>query len=95
MEKVDPFIDVFAVFVTKISSVYVFCCSLFVLEKQLEMFRFIKDNVDTNMNILKVLGIIMKPTSYLPNERNITNTMSLKDFYNSFLISRLHYFTKV
>ena len=89
------FIEVFVLVVTKIRSISVICWYLLVLANQLKMFRFIKVNIDTDMNILKFLGINMEPTLYLPSSRNIPNTMTLKGFYYNLVLRSLHSFPKL
>ena len=90
-----PFINFFVDFFTNISSIYVIYWSLFVLDNQIKMFRFIKGNVVTDKKLMKVHGLNMEPMLDHPNGRNITNNVSLEGFYNLLLIRRLHYFPKV
>ena len=95
MERVDPFIYVFVVFVTNVSSISIIWWYTFVLSKQIKMFRFIKGKGNTYTKILEVLGFNIKPTLDLPNSRKTPNTMYLEGFYNILLLGRLHYFPKV
>ena len=59
------------------------------------MFSYIKGKIDIDTKVLKVLGLNMEPALELPNARNITNTMTLKIFYSTLLLRRLHSFTKL
>ena len=94
MERVEPFIDVFLVVVTNISSIYVICWYLFVFSNQLKMFRFIKVKVDADTKVLEVLGIKMEPMLDLPNARNIPNNMDIEGLYNTLLLIKLRYFPR-
>ena len=44
---------------------------------------------------LKVIGLDMKRTLDPPSASKIPNTLSLKGFYNSLLLSRIYSFTKL
>ena len=86
----EPLIDGVVIVVTNTRSIHGIYWSLFVLSNQINMFRFINGNVDTDMKVLKVLGIDMEPMLDLPNARNFPNTMALEGFYNSLFLSMLH-----
>ena len=94
LERLDPCIDVFVVVVTNIISIYVIYWYLFVLSNQIKMSRLIKENIDIETKVLKVLALNMEPTLDPPNANNIPNTIDIKGLYNIPLLSRIHYFPK-
>ena len=95
LERMDTFNGVYWGVVTNIRSISFICWYLFLLSNKLKMLSILKSKVDTDTNILKVLGINMKPTPDLQNTRDIPNTVVLKGFYIRSFLGRTHSFSKL